>query len=428
MKMIVDSKNKPDADAISVPEGKEGTLAGERNEEERTQYVNYLNSLLESSPQRTLDFSGIDHLSSLDDALSSNNATDSEVIYYGYEYSKTKVKELNNERNQLKLKVARLIAQLNEADFKMDSLTTENASLKSKIDDLENHINLYKIAITDTTRSDKALKKLVVAAAQKIESQVDSRPDVKKAPAVVAAGAVEKLDQEGTPLDTPQGDSAGEVFSESEAALQTQFIAPVLTPESIAYESRAPLTAPARETVATVPPFYIKPGPSQNTEEAPAAKFARDRMNATAPQIARDQPTQQEGQTRKIFYSKPVVINNDRPASATIIKKELKDPRPHQERGQDSEKVPRPHAMPAGKAEEKRNSASLPPATVAEAKEPEGEARSSRALLLGSAAADGEVSPVTKTIARKFIENYRLIQVEADSHGTASEPDLTGKA
>ena len=438
------------AEAALDLEGTARTLDTEDLVTDNAQLVHYLNSLLTSAPQSKIDFSEAGFYC---DQSTGDPAVD-EVIYFGAELTKHQVRELKNENSLLKLKVARLIAQLNDTEFKLDALSAENTNLKSDIDSLQNRIHLYKSVISDAPRRVLDNPAPVVAGVrapvvhEAAEGGSGSGRAVEELPTVVEAPAVEQLSLEAetaaehSPDELPGaapelscGDSAGGVSSDSGTVEPGQradvraepraglMLEPQADPEPAQCE-------PAQcEAVAPIAPILpILPAPEiagQQEKSAVVGKPAVDRGRViTAPsRLVYDSSDQKRVPDAGVIFSNKVPdqpVPRTRTVSKIIKRKDLDSEPPRS--------AP-PPVSAARAAEPKPSPAPKPPMQVPEAREREdGDMPLDVLLSLGSAEACGETAPVTKAVVLKHIENYRLIQEEADSTEVVTGPDLDGKA
>ena len=119
--------------------------------------VDYLNALLISAPPPpSLDFSEIRFVHPTADDNSSYSApgfmTVDNLINFESERQRIESTELKRENDELRLKVARLVAQLNEIECSLDTIISENNSLKSRADYLQNQLKISDKVAKNATR------------------------------------------------------------------------------------------------------------------------------------------------------------------------------------------------------------------------------------------------------------------------------------
>ena len=382
--------------------------------DDKAQLVIYLNSLLASAPQAKLDFSESGFNGDEADPLGSGQEGAGEVLYFGAEHAKRRVKELRNENNLLKMKVARLIAQLNDTECKLDTACAENANLKSDIDDLQDRIVLYKAAVIDASRrvTENPAPPIVKESAANVD-HIQAVLDVEQVPEVVEpeTAALEVLPAlEIIPCAAPEVvgcETDGEVPIDPEITLDQSAMA------ADNLEGQADLELPAsRGDLCCVEAELVFQVPVVATDGIETS-------------------SQKVGQNKRIFSNKVIAAGDSvqRIGQASrVIKREVKSQQPGQEKGRVPNAAAPPSVTPIREAGPKPKPTFMPPAMAPEAQSAGTDVSKEMALSTGVEELNVKAAPDTKTVARKQIERYRLIQKEADSPEVITAPDLDGKA
>ena len=451
------SDNSPKAEATCDRGGAEGACDSGALAEDNAQLVIYLNSLLASAPQTKLDFSETGFNCDAADPFACGQGGAGEVLYFGAEHAKIRVKELRNENNLLKMKVARLIAQLNDAECKLDTACAENANLKSDIDDLQDRIVLYKVAVNDASRrvpenpapplvKESVLQvdyiRAVIVVEQApvaVEPETDAL-EIVPALEIIPCAAAEEVDCETggeVPIDPEITLDQGAMVAdnrEEQAALELP------TPrEDLCCVEIEPVMVPAvaKEEVGmriAGDKAFSAPEPVMEWEREIAARgSAIDRgWGADARRgVVNETSSQKAGHDRRIFSNKVITADGSvqRIGSASrVIKREIKSQQPGQEKGRASNDAAPSSAKSIRETGLKPKPAFMPPVTAPETQSVGAETSKEVTLSTGVDEINVKAAPDTKTVARKHIERYRLIQKEADAPETATAPDLDGKA
>jgi hypothetical protein len=400
---------KPDSELY--PEAGAGTPGSALlNDDE--QLANYLASLLAAAPAK-LDFSFYPDPS---DPCPTGEGGVEDVLCLGPERAKKELRFLGNENSLLKMKVARLIARLNDAECKLDQLAAENTSLKSDIDTLRNQIQLYKLAISDLSRPEPA----------------NQAPPVKRATA--------------KPRGTGTGPGAGMAAAGGWAvAPETgDFLSAGAPPDGPRSELPTPAVPPPREKAGeafSAPPDLAASAPGGPDLAAAGAGEPGQAQYPVPAQAERDSETEwrsrlapadsgPKGAPAMVVISgqsasRQEYVSGLRPASKVIKKEGGAKPRPPREQSAQPQGAAHPDAASGKRSPAKRATA---PVTAFPAQGGDGSTAQGMSRPGGVNAVRSKAAPDTKTMTRKHIEKYRLLQEEADSSEVTAGPDLDGKA
>ena len=136
--------------------------------------IDYLNSMLISTPQPSLDFGDIRYIHQPMDDNAIYGSTNSSLVdnFFNFESERLKLetKTLRSENDELKLKVARLVAQLNETECNLDTVTAENSTLKARTDYLQNQLKISDKIAKNATRRLQAAKSSIAKKANEAKS------------------------------------------------------------------------------------------------------------------------------------------------------------------------------------------------------------------------------------------------------------------
>ena len=160
MKKVIDENQGFIEDEAFNPEG---AFASDGVFSDNALLVDYLNALLVPHPQMNLEFGKGRSLRGVseDDAQHAEESiilTES-LVTFEIERAKSEAKELRSENEALRLKNARLIAQLNETECSFDAVLKQSDTLKSRIAALENQLKISRMITKNHVEISKIITK-----------------------------------------------------------------------------------------------------------------------------------------------------------------------------------------------------------------------------------------------------------------------------
>lgn len=379
--------------------------------DDTSQGLDYLNNLLAAPPQMHLDFGEIRFVprtsddSGYVDPVAAGSDRDN-IVYFEAERVKLELKELRNENEELKLKIARLFAMTNEIECTQDSLSLENRTLRAQIDDLHRQL--------ETTRLD-----LQQATEQLAEY------------ASVTAEESAHLDAEPEPEHVQEPEPAPEV-SDEVIELSEELVTPHVE-ESLSLPPEIPEDPPVIQESAPPETMVTIEIPAEPAVIVQAPEAAERQCSGVAPDTAiisrimaaSDEPKEQRPKGPAVFSSKSTVFNTSA-HKARPVSKILK---PDQFKKHQSNHKPAAHSAPAAQPPAAETAAAsqkveppkpvFAPPPLMELPETEQTALpkddKNTQNLVGVDELDLEVGPTPKVAIKQQVKMYRTIQEEADT-------------
>ena len=372
--------------------------------------VDYLKSLLASTPSTTLDSSEA-HVVQLaleagwKRAAASDTVFDT-AIYFETERSKVETELLRTENKDLKFKselakidvqvlrsenenfkfeVARLKAQLDESKCSLNALKAENADLTSKLELLQNPPEADTINTLEAASADQA----------------DPEPDIDEAP-----------DKEPGSDSEPVG-----AYVSVEKDLDEPELSPIVPQDSI--------TCEVSEEILPNPEIAAR---NHLIAEESWSGVAPDTAFMSRALVVNENVHQKPDQEKVIISRNRVVsdmsIQSAKPASKIIKQHVVKNDLNHQADRVVKTISPDP-VQPAAvslEAERKQHAVSQQFVAAPEAKQ-ENEPAANKEMLHsdGTEEIDVKPAPAPKVVVRRNVKNYEDLQSEADSTGAAKE-------
>lgn len=356
--------------------------------------------------------------------------------------------ELKSENDGLKLKIAHLIARLNDTECDLDNMVAENAKLRSTVDYLQTQINISKLV--SKNQDDISRIKAKGAAIQLYE---DMALVVDRTTASEPEGGLEPMAPQAVPtpaVGPPEGASAADPPQEAEspeaakppenepgpeateqAAVACRPVVPQAAADSTAVAAAAPAGEPAAATAAANCPIELA------LPEPPAAPARPEPIAVIAPEPNRvspapmpdrlakkpDQETAAPGR-QSVIVKKPVPRIS--PVSKVIKRQDPKKHRPALESVFTAELLAAPALLEPKIAVEKKD-VPLPQPPAAEPDAPrqtEADNAESRDLLQnGVDVTDVETAPTPKAVIKRQMMHYQRNQEEANSAETGAAHD-----
>ena len=443
-----------DAESTADAESKfdsEGTFASEIFQD-NAGLLDYLNALLKPHPQLDFDSGEVrfvyndTHKDS--EFVSIHSSVVDNIVRFGTDQAKNEAQELRNENHALKLKVARLLAQLNETECSMEAIQSENAGLKASLSNLQaqltisrmitkNHREIVKMKSRHASLHLPEAKEPVAEPKSEIET-VDWAPVM---PETIMPAAEESVEPEMEPIEPVEPEvceAAVEAMPEEEPAVQTGLPA-WSSSETVADQVPAPLQVaaeqpatrgaagllPAQNEVAV--PIYAVPavvaekrgaGEPVVREPVYAGGDAAATIAAAAavPEKTVRQVAEESPQPAKPRVGLTQPVQSSRPTSKVIKSHEVKK-QPAEQKAEPTFKEISPSEKPKAETEKpKPVLAQFIPEPEQVEPEPEQELAADKEMLQPGVAETGiEPAPIPKVLVKKQMQNYQQSQDEADA-------------
>ena len=423
-------ENEPDPDEVSAPESFFDDKV----------LLDYLKALRTPPPKVKLDFEEIHFVHTTDNASKfAEDTVIDNLIHLENDRAKVEAKELRSENEVLKLKVARLIAQLNEAECDLDTMAARNKDLKSGMENLQNQIKIYKYMAKNAKKAadrderhapETEPEAPLLVVPEVVVEVVSDLEEMLELEAPLEQDAFLETVEENLPEETvpPQVEQtpAQPIMALPVAEPIMSADVPVEQPAEQISSLAAMFARPAAPAAAVVPeekPAQVEAGSGRSPERAGVALS----------QVV-DDPT-----TRKAEPEAPAkkrVVSDDGGASSgrtsKIIRKQdvKKDPLP-----QKSDPIWKILAPPVLVEDDFKREVELQSEPAAQQPEPlraaatEAETVPDKELLdhLDVEQANQEAAPVPKAVLRRHMDNYKELQEEADSSDALPAEDRRPK-
>ena len=392
----------------------------------------YLQSLLTPPPKISLDSGRVSFVynhAEKDASFGPSEAADS-LLSFEANWSKGQSLELRQENDQLRLKVSRLMAQLNETELNLDSALTENLNLKTTVGDLQTQLNIFNMM----SKSHHAIDKIKAKAAavqvyqdsalivdQMLPKHRDPEPEPPAAPAMAETVPVaEEIVAPMVALEPEPAETEGEQFL-TVSATESEFVAPqpvaqwLLEPAE--QSAGEPEPEPAyRQSAADYPVRQSVP------DQAPAAAETGSVAGAGArpEKVMLAPPTPVKSPQKSVQTAAPAqrkLALPERPAAKSVSKVIKRPDLKQRPAAPQAEQSPKPPFQPALREPEALPRPLPTPAPQAAA-EPPPEFETGPEMELLQAGVDDtgiEPAPVPKALVKRQMLHYKQSQDQADA-------------
>lgn len=410
---LVNDQDKPSSQQNTFAPG--GTIDTTGFFDDTSQGLDYLTNFLSAPPQMHLDFGEIHfiHRASEDSGYvsSANMGVDRDnIVYFEAERVKMELKELRNENEELKLKIARLFAMTNEIECNQDSLSQENRDLRLHIEDLHQQLEATRLNLQQAT--EQLAEYSLSAVEEPTNIAVEPEPEMEPEAAEPAIAP------------TPEtSDDVIELIEEMEAphTEELQAAAPEITEEI----PTPPETAPREiliETAPTADTATIVQEPETSNREC--SGVAPDTAIISRIMAVGDEQKEKKPKAPAVFSSKSTIFStaaHKARATSKIIKPE--QAKKHQSNHQPvvplitTVKDPTETVATAPKVEPPKPVFAPPPLIELPENEPTTEEKTEKNTqnLVGVDEIDMEVGPTPKVAIKQQVKMYKTIQEEADT-------------